>query len=87
MVPTRLGDAECRPLNFRADSATLNAPSTVTVLGRDPEMRRNVTTAPQPELREKDLGSLKTTRNSSCAAVIKYHACSLSLLMSVRVVD
>ena len=46
MSPTRLGEAGINHLLLRADSATFNAPSTATVLGRDPEMRRNVPTAP-----------------------------------------
>ena len=45
MSPTRLGDFERNPLFFGASSATLNAPSTATVLGRDPDMRRMY---PQP---------------------------------------
>ena len=61
MSPTRLGEAESKPLFFRAISAMFNAPSTATVLGRDPDMRhRNVPTAPllapQPKAREKNLG-------------------------------
>ena len=46
MPPTRLSEAESNHLFFRANSATFNAPSTATVLGRDPETRRNAPTAP-----------------------------------------
>ena len=60
MVPTGLRDAEGNPQYFRASSATLNAPSTATELGRDPDMRRHIPTAPllapQPTVRERTLG-------------------------------
>ena len=60
MSPTRLGPAESNFLLFRANSATFNAPTTATMLGRDPGMRRNVLTgpllAPQPKVREITLG-------------------------------
>ena len=60
MSPTRLGEAESNPLCFLASSATFNAPRTATVLGRDPDMRHNVPTAPllaqQPKVREETLG-------------------------------
>ena len=46
MSPTRVGEAESNPLFFRASSATFNAPETSTMLGRNPDMRRNVPTAP-----------------------------------------
>ena len=45
---------------LRANAATFNAPSTDTVLGRDPDMRRNVPKAPllAPQLKawERTLG-------------------------------
>ena len=51
MSPTRLGEAESNPLFSRASSPTLNAPGTATVLGRIPDMRRNVATVwPKPRL-------------------------------------
>ena len=57
--PTRLGEAESDPLFFIAKSATLNAPSTATVLGRDPDIRRNVPTppwlSPKPKARKRTL--------------------------------
>ena len=57
MSPTRLGEAESNPLFFRANSATFIAPSNATALGRDPDMRRNVPTAPllfpEPKMRER----------------------------------
>ena len=60
MSPTRLGEAESNSLCFRANSATSSAPSTATVLGLEPDMRRNVPTAPllapQPKVRERTLG-------------------------------
>ena len=60
MSPARLGEAETNPLFLRANSATFNAPSTATVLGRDPDMRQNFPTAPllapQPKVRENTLG-------------------------------
>ena len=46
MSPTRIGETESNPCFFRAKSATFNAPSTDTVLGRDPDMRRNIPTGP-----------------------------------------
>ena len=38
-----LSEAERSPLKKRASSETLNAESIATKLGRDPDMRRNVT--------------------------------------------
>ena len=56
----RLGEAESNPLFFGVYSATFNAPSNSTVLGRNPDMRRNIPTAPllapQPKLIERTLG-------------------------------
>ena len=76
MSPTRLGEAESNALFFRANSATFNAPSTDTVLGRDPGMRRNVPTAPllapQPKVRERTLGRRRAAclKNKICILYI-----------------
>ena len=43
--PARLSEVEHNPLAKRASSATLNAQSTTTGLGWDPEMPPNVPTA------------------------------------------
>eukprot|EP00904_Undaria_pinnatifida_P005929 jgi/Undpi1/2466/HiC_scaffold_13.g05846.m1 len=52
-APNRLSEAERNPLKKGASSAMLNARSTATELGQDPDMRRNVPVAPllarQPE--------------------------------------
>ena len=69
MLPTRLGEAESNPLFNKTNSATLKAPSIATVLGRDPDMRRNVTTAhllaPQPKVRERTLGRRRAARRKN----------------------
>ena len=53
-APNRLSEAERNPLKKGASSAMLNARSTATELGQDPDMRRNVPVAPllarQPEV-------------------------------------
>ena len=53
-----------RPLDRRSSPAKLNAQSIATELSWDPDMRPDVPTvpllAPQPEVREKKLGRLKT---------------------------
>ena len=43
MSPTRLGEAESNPFFFRASTATFN------VLGRDPDMRRDVLQRYEPQ--------------------------------------
>ena len=45
-APARLSEAELNLLTRRASSATLNAHGTATQLGWEPDMRRNVPTAP-----------------------------------------
>ena len=56
-TPDRRSEAEHNPLTKGASSATLNAQSTATALGRDPDMHCNVPTAPlldpQPKMRDK----------------------------------
>ena len=70
--PTRLGEAESNPLS----QLTPNAPSTATVLGRDPRMRRNVRTAPlfapQPKVREMILGGLRAACLKKRAYLVLY---------------
>ena len=82
--PTRLDEAENNPLFFGANSATFNAPSTATVLGRDPDMRRNVRTAPllapQPKVRERTLGRRR-------AASLKKHNLHMLYINIYRTTD
>lgn len=55
-TPAGLSEAERDPLKQRANSATLDAQSPATGLGRDPDRRRNVPNAPllaqQPKVPE-----------------------------------
>ena len=56
-APDRLSEAEHNPLTKSASSVTLNAQSTATELGRDPDMYCNLPTAnllaPQPKVRDR----------------------------------
>ena len=59
-APARLSEAEPNPLRKRSRSATLNARSTTTEIGWDPDMRRNVATygplaEPAPERARKNV--------------------------------
>ena len=66
MSSTRPGKAEGNPLLFRANSATFNAPSTDTVLGRGPDVRRNVPTAPLLTPQRKARGRTLGRRRAEC---------------------
>ena len=62
---SRLSEAERNPLTKRASSATLDAQSTATELGRDPNMRRNVPMGallPRSRKREKKSRPSKNTK-------------------------
>ena len=74
MSPTPLGEAGSNPCFIRANSATFKAPSTATMLGQDPYMRRNVPTAPslalEPKVRDRTLGRRR-------AACLQSNKCKL----------
>ena len=62
-------------LIFTAKPATFNAPSNGTVLGGDPGMRCIVPTAPQPKVREINLGRRRATRlTKKCILFVYIHS-------------
>ena len=73
MFPTRLGG----PLLNRASSATVNASTTATKLGRDPGMRGNVPTAPllapHPRVQERTLGRRSAGSQKNKVHILPMH--------------
>ena len=63
-APDRLSEAEHNPLTKRASPSTLDAQSTATELGWDPDMHRNILRvpllAPQPKVRAKTVARRRT---------------------------
>ena len=86
MLPTRLGEEESNMSLTRARSATLNAPSTTTELGRDPAKRCKVPTgillAQQPKVLEPILGRRRAARQKNTHLIYTF----ISLVMLVLTV-
>ncbi|MEP4903815.1 MAG: hypothetical protein ABJX82_18595 [Paracoccaceae bacterium] len=75
MSPPQLGEAEINPLFLGASLAPFNTASTATVLGRDPDMHRNVSTTPLPRSRKKEpsaAGEQRAKKTKSASYTHKY---------------
>ena len=85
-----LSEPEHNPLTKISSSMTLNAQSTAKELGWDPNMRRDIPTAPllapQPKGREKNFGRRTTSRQKK-EHILHGHVCFPVCTKELNLVD